>query len=260
MSSHPCATVHTSFSAYPMPASALECWSFCFGGLVLKRSVDILVAGFLLAVALPVLAIAAVLIKLDSDGPVIFRQVRMGRNFKRFQLWKLRTMQVSRSGPAYTFGADPRITRMGRWLRWSKIDEVPQLWNVLRGDMSMVGPRPVVPELTREFNRAYTKLLLVRPGLTDPATLKYCHEAEMLGQVADPLACFMTVVTPDKVRISQDYLQRANTRSDVSLMVATAWVLLRSCLRPLSGRRTSVEFGRVSEISGAGQPTAASGD
>ncbi len=215
---------------------------------MLKRSVDILVAGFLLAVALPVLAIAAVLIKLDSKGRIIFRQVRMGRNFKRFHLWKLRTMQVSGAGPAFTFGADPRITRIGRWLRWSKIDEVPQLWNVLRGDMSMVGPRPVVPELTKEFEHAYAQLLHVRPGLTDPATLKYCHEAEMLGQVADPLVYFKTVITPDKLRISQAYLLRANTRSDAGVMVATAWALLRSCRRPLSGPPACVAFVVVPKI------------
>lgn len=200
---------------------------------MLKRSVDIVLAGLLLTVALPVLAIAAVLIRFDSEGPVIFCQVRMGRNFKCFQLLKLRTMKVSGAGPAYTFGADPRITRCGRWLRWFKIDELPQLWNVLCGEMSLVGPRPVVPELTEEFKLAYMQLLQVRPGLTDPATLKYCHEAEMLGLVADPLTYFKTVVTPDKLRISQAYLQRADTLSDVGVMAATARVLLRSSRRPL---------------------------
>lgn len=215
---------------------------------MLKRSVDIVLAGFLLAVALPVLAIAAVLIKFDFEGPVIFRQVRMGRNFKKFQLLKLRTMKVSSAGPAYTFGADPRITRWGRWLRWFKIDELPQLWNVLRGDMSMVGPRPVIPELTAEFKPAYEQLLVVRPGLTDPATLKYCREAEMLALVADPLACFKTVLMPDKLRISQAYLQRASTWSDIGVMTATAWALLRSSRRPLSSLPSVVGFVAVPKI------------
>jgi lipopolysaccharide/colanic/teichoic acid biosynthesis glycosyltransferase len=147
-------------------------------------------------------------------------------------------------------------------LRWFKIDELPQLWNILCGDMSLVGPRPVVPELTKEFKLAYMQLLEVRPGLTDPASLKYCREAEMLALVADPLVYFKTVITPDKLRISQAYLQRANTRSDVVVMAATAWALLRSCRRPLSRQRVSTGFGRVPEIivSKAVQPTVASGD
>ena len=193
-----------------------------------KRSVDIAFAGLLLAVSLPFLAIAAIIIKLDSDGPVIFRQVRMGLRFKRFQLLKLRTMRVSSGGPAYTLGADPRITRPGRWLRCFKFDELPQLWNVLRGDMSLVGPRPVVPELTVEFKWAYDLLLETRPGLTDPATLKYCREAEILAMAPDPLEYFKTVVTPDKLRISQAYQQRANLWRDLSVMTGTAVALLRS--------------------------------
>ncbi len=113
-----------------------------------KRSVDIALAGLLLAVSLPLLAMAAIVIKLDSEGPAIYRQVRVGRRFRPFQLLKLRTMRASCGCPVYTLGADERITRSGRWLRWFKLDELPQLWNVLRGEMSLVGPRPVVPELT----------------------------------------------------------------------------------------------------------------
>lgn len=193
---------------------------------------DISLAGLLLALTLPFLAIAAVIIKLDSEGPVIFCQVRMGRNFRCFQLLKLRTMRVANGGPTYTLGADPRITRSGRWLRWLKLDELPQLWNVLRGDMSMVGPRPVVPELTTEFRQAYAQLLEARPGLTDPATLKYCREDEMLALVADPLEYFKTVVTPDKLRISEAYRQRANAWSDVGVMAGTALALFHSNWRP----------------------------
>jgi len=189
---------------------------------------DIALAGLLLAIALPFLAIAAIIIKLDSEGPVIFRQVRVGLRFKRFQLLKLRTMRVSSGGPAYTLGADPRITRPGRWLRCIKFDELPQLWNVVRGDMSLVGPRPVVPELAVEFKRAYDLLLEARPGLTDPATLKYCREAEILALVPDPLEYFKTVVTPDKLRISQAYQQRANLWTDLGVMAGTAAALLQS--------------------------------
>ncbi len=193
-----------------------------------KRSVDIALAGLLLVLALPFLAIAAIIIKLDSEGPVIFRQVRMGLRFRRFQLLKMRTMKTSIGGPAYTLGADERITRPGRWLRYFKFDELPQLWNVVCGDMSLVGPRPVVPELAFEFKRSYDLLLEARPGLTDPATLKYCRETEILALVPDPLEYFKTVVTPDKLRISQAYQQRANLWTDLGVMAGTAAALLQS--------------------------------
>lgn len=180
----------------------------------------------MLAASLPFLAFAALLIKLDSAGPVIFRQVRTGRGFRRFQLLKLRTMRGDEAGSPFTLGADPRITRVGRWLRRCKLDELPQLWNVMRGEMSLVGPRPVVPELTEEFRQAYTRLLEVRPGLSDPATLKYCHETEILTLVPEPLVYFKTVMTPDKLRISQAYLEQANLWSDLGVMLRTAFLLL----------------------------------
>ncbi len=192
---------------------------------MLKRSVDIVLAGLLLAVTLPLLVIAAIVIKLDSAGPVFFHQARMGRGFRRFQLLKLRTMQFCGEGSAYTLGADSRITRAGRWLRWLKFDELPQLWNVLRGEMSIVGPRPVIPELTMEFRWEYERLLKVRPGLTDPAAIKYCREAEFLAGIPEPLRYFKNVVTPDKLRISLNYLARADLVSDFGVMVKTAVAL-----------------------------------
>jgi lipopolysaccharide/colanic/teichoic acid biosynthesis glycosyltransferase len=211
---------------------------------VVKRSLDVVLAVFLLVLALPVLAFSALLIRWDSDGPILFRQARMGRDFKPFQLLKLRTMRQSMKGTAFTLGADPRITRVGRWLRWLKIDELPQLWNVLRGEMSMVGPRPVVPELALEFRRSFERLLRSRPGLTDPATLKYCREAEMLDLVPDPMRYFKSVVTPDKLLISQLYQQRATVLSDLCVLAATALALLlpdrRTRLIPLRTGKTPV--------------------
>jgi lipopolysaccharide/colanic/teichoic acid biosynthesis glycosyltransferase len=202
---------------------------------VLKRALDILFASALLAISFPLLAAAALLIKLDSEGPVLFRQLRMGRGYRRFKLSKLRTMNILGDGPAYTLGADPRITRVGRWLRRFKIDELPQLWNVLRGDMSMVGPRPVIPQLAIEFDWAYARLLTVRPGLTDPASLKYCRETEILAAVPDAYRYFKAVVTPDKIRISLGYLQRANPLSDVLIIVQTALVLVSPSMRKRYG-------------------------
>jgi lipopolysaccharide/colanic/teichoic acid biosynthesis glycosyltransferase len=141
-------------------------------------------------------------------------------------------MQPSGEGSAYTLGADSRITRSGRWLRWLKFDELPQLWNVLCGDMSIVGPRPVIPELTIEFRWEYERLLKVRPGLTDPAAIKYCRETELLAQVPEPLRYFKTVVTPDKLRISMNYLAKADMMSDFGVMVETAVALYSASWRP----------------------------
>lgn len=200
------------------------------GGLVPKRILDIALSGFLLILTFPLVAIAAMVIKMESGDPAVFCQLRTGRGFKTFRLFKLRTMRCCFTGSAYTLGADPRITRAGRWLRRFKIDELPQLWNVLRGDMSMVGPRPVIPELTEEFHGSYERLLTVRPGLTDPATLKYCREAEMLALVPDPLRHFKTVVTPDKLRISNAYLENSNVWSDLVVLLDTAMALLPSTL------------------------------
>jgi lipopolysaccharide/colanic/teichoic acid biosynthesis glycosyltransferase len=198
---------------------------------VLKRTTDVVFATVLLASVLPLLAFAALLIKMDSEGPVIFCQPRMGRRFRRFQLYKLRTMNLTAGGSAYTLGADPRITRVGRWLRLYKVDELPQLWNVLRGEMSMVGPRPVIPQLAQEFDWAYARLLIVRPGLTDPASLKYSNEAEILERVLHADNYFKTVITPDKIRISQDYLLHANSGSDLAIVMMTALALISPAYR-----------------------------
>lgn len=196
-----------------------------------KRCVDGSLGVLLLLVALPFLAIAAILIKIDSGEPVLFCQLRMGRRFKVFKLLKLRTMRACCDGPVYTLDADLRITRVGRWLRRFKIDELPQLWNVLCGDMSLVGPRPVVPELTWEFRQGYEMLLVVRPGLTDPATMKYCREAEILAMVPDPDEYFKTVMMPDKLRISYAYIQRATAWSDMVVLMGTFAALLPSASR-----------------------------
>jgi lipopolysaccharide/colanic/teichoic acid biosynthesis glycosyltransferase len=204
-------------------------------GHVLKRSVDFALAGVLLAVSLPVILLAAVLIKLESSGPVIFCQSRMGRGFRRFTLLKLRTMDAGGDGSPITLGADPRITRVGRWLRRFKLDELPQLWNVLNGDMSLVGPRPVIPELTVEFKPAYCRLLEVRPGLTDPATIKYCREEQILALVPDPLEFFKTVVVPDKLGISQAYAREATVWSDLGVLAKTAFALLAPWRQPQCG-------------------------
>lgn len=211
---------------------------------MLKRAFDLSCATILLILSIPILAFAALLIKLDSAGPVMFCQHRMGRKFMRFQLFKLRTMNLGGAGPAYTLGADPRITRVGRWLRKYKIDELPQLLNVLLGDMSMVGPRPVIPELAFEFDWAYVRLLAVRPGLTDPASLKYSNETEILAATPDAYRHFKTVITPDKIRISLAYLKYASVWTDLAIVVKTALALVSPSMRlrfgPAAARQNPV--------------------
>ena len=189
---------------------------------MVKRFVDIAVSLALLLVASPVLAAAAVIILITSPGPVLFRQTRMGRDYRPFEIVKLRTMAHAQAGLAYTLGADPRITPFGQWLRRTKLDELPQLWNVLRGEMSLVGPRPVLPELTYEFHEYYEFLLQVRPGLTDPASLKYSQETRLLALAPNPMHFFKTVVTPDKIRISFEYLAHANLWTDAVTLAMTA--------------------------------------
>ena len=149
----------------------------------------------------------------------------MGRNATPFTIYKLRTMRLSVIGPAYVRDNDPRITRFGRWLRRSKLDELPQLWNVLRGDMSLVGPRPVAPEVAEAFSRQYQELLKDRPGLTDPATLKYSNESVTLARAVCPADCFAQEIMPDKLRLSAAYARQATFWGDLALIGKTIGVV-----------------------------------
>jgi lipopolysaccharide/colanic/teichoic acid biosynthesis glycosyltransferase len=195
---------------------------------MLKRAFDIVASVIGLILLSPVLMLAAILVKCSSQGPVLFRQDRVGRNFRKFRLFKIRTMCVNNSDVAITCGADPRITRVGKVLRNLKIDELPQLWNVLRGDMSFVGPRPEVPQYTRIFYEDYAQVLTVRPGITSAASLKYRDEARILGQVEDPLDYYIRVILPDKLGLEKEYIKRSSFCYDLSLILAT----LRACVSP----------------------------
>jgi lipopolysaccharide/colanic/teichoic acid biosynthesis glycosyltransferase len=219
---------------------ALEESRWLSGGTVVKRFLDVSVASFLLLLALPLLLLAAVLVLVSSPGPVLFRQVRMGKDYRPFEILKLRTMRHGVDGLAYTLGRDPRITPIGELLRRTKLDELPQLWNVIRGDMSLVGPRPVLPELTYEFREFYIYLLRTRPGLTDPASLKYSQETRLLGQAEDAMEFFKAVVTPDKIRMSLKYMDRATLWTDLEMMAMTAAV----CCFPALSRR----YGEMPEV------------
>lgn len=203
---------------------------------MIKRGMDILLSAVLLLLVSPILLISAAIIAFTSPGPVIFRQTRIGRKCKPFTLFKLRTMAHNAPGLEYTLGRDPRITPFGQWLRNTKMDELPQLWNVLRGEMSLVGPRPVIPQLTEEFQMYYRLLLRGRPGLTDPASLKYRQETELLQGAADSEDFFKRVVTPDKINISLAYMETATLWTDFGLLFMTAIVCMVPSLSRLYGR------------------------
>jgi lipopolysaccharide/colanic/teichoic acid biosynthesis glycosyltransferase len=190
---------------------------------MMKRIIDILVSLIGLICLLPLLLLVAVLIKLDSPGPVFFRQVRIGMRFRRFQILKFRTMvqdSLTR-GQAITVGDDPRITRVGWFLRKTKIDELPQLINVLRGEMTFVGPRPEVPQYVEMFREDYEEILKVRPGITDLASIKYRDEAALLGQSKNPEEEYITHVLPDKINLSKEYLKRSSFFFDLTLVFKT---------------------------------------
>ena len=197
-----------------------------------KRAFDILVSVAGLIVLLPLLLLVATAIKLDSSGPVFFRQWRVGRKFRRFGIYKFRTMiddELDRGLPI-TVGRDSRITRVGKILRKTKIDELPQLLNVLKGDMSLVGPRPEVPRYVELFRPDYEHILKVRPGLTDLASLKYSDEASILGQSANPEGDYVARLLPDKIRLANEYIQRSSLWFDAKLIVETIIKLFGSRL------------------------------
>ncbi len=190
---------------------------------MMKRLLDIIAALFGLLLLLPLLPFVALWIKLDSSGPVFFRQERIGKNFRMFQILKFRTMvaEAASVGGPITVGNDRRITRAGKFLRKLKIDELPQLVNVLIGDMSLVGPRPEVREFVELFQEDYVEILKVRPGVTDLASLKYHDEASVLGREIDPEVAYRTRVLPEKIWLAKAYIRNASFGFDVKLILKT---------------------------------------
>ena len=175
----------------------------------------------------PLLALASVGIAVTSPGPVLFRQRRVGRGGRPFTLYKLRTMRPSSTGSDVTARDDPRITPFGRLLRRTKLDELPQLWNVLRGDMGLVGPRPEVPQYVNVDDPLWQRVLEVRPGITDPVTLRLRDEEALLGAVdGDRERFYRQELLPSKLREYASYLDRRSWRTDVQILVRTVAVLL----------------------------------
>ena len=194
----------------------------------MKRLFDILASGLGLLVLSPLFLVLAVWIPLDSPGPVFYRQTRVGRGGRDFRIFKFRTMRVGADkGSLVTIGGrDPRVTRVGAFLRRLKLDELPQLLNVLVGDMSLVGPRPEVRKYVDLYTPEQSHVLDVRPGMTDAASIKYRNESELLGQVKDPEDYYIHVILPDKLAINLDYVRNHSFWGDIKLIFKTIWTVV----------------------------------
>jgi lipopolysaccharide/colanic/teichoic acid biosynthesis glycosyltransferase len=203
----------------------------------MKRGFDLLMAFAGLVLLFPLLILVAVLVKADSRGPIFFRQERIGRGFRPFLIYKFRTMisDTSGKGRLITVGNDPRITRAGRLLRATKIDELPQLINVFKGEMSFVGPRPEVREYVELFRKDYEKILKIRPGITDLASVKYHNEAAILEQAENPEDEYVRRVLPEKIELAREYLQRSSLFFDLVLIFKTLCKLFEFRTSSLKG-------------------------
>jgi len=190
---------------------------------VLKRTFDLILALCALVLLGPLLLLIAVLIKLDDGGPVLYRGVRIGRAGVPFRICKFRTMVMNadRLGGPSTPDDDPRITKPGRWLRRSKLDELPQLLNVMSGKMSFVGPRPEVAREVALYSDEERALLRVRPGITDWASIRFRDEGAILRGATDPHETYRRVIRPEKMRLALEYVRTASLATDVQILLAT---------------------------------------
>ncbi|MGC4078250.1 MAG: sugar transferase [Rubrivivax sp.] len=192
-----------------------------------KRLFDLVGAAVALLLLSPLLLAAALAVKLDSPGPVFFRQQRVGRGGVPFRIHKFRTMREGAPGLQITVGDDPRITRVGRWLRRTRIDELPQFIDVLQGTMSLVGPRPEVPRYVEFYPpELRERVLSVRPGITDPVSLAYADESELLARAADPEREYVEVLLPRKLQAAAAYAERATLWTDLGVLLRSVGVLL----------------------------------
>ncbi len=190
--------------------------------MTLKYIFDRLMALIGLLLLWPILLIVAVLVRVKMpDGPIIFRQQRVGKGGRLFTIYKFRTMSVCHSGSSVSVAGEARITPLGAALRKYKLDELPELWNVLIGDMSFVGPRPDVPGYADKLQGDDRIILTLRPGITGPATLKYRNEESLLATVDNPVKYNDTVIYPDKVRINKQYAQHISLLTDIHIILAT---------------------------------------
>lgn len=197
--------------------------------LALKRAMDIVLSAGGLLVLSPLLLLCALAVKVDSPGGVFYRQERIGRYGKPFRIFKFRTMveNADKKGLLITVGADSRITRVGKFLRKTKMDELPQLLNVFIGDMSFVGPRPEVKRYVDLYTPAQRNVLLVRPGITDYASLAYRDENTLLEKSGDPEQTYIQTIMPEKLELNRRYLGEISVLTDIKLIVSTVLAIAK---------------------------------
>jgi lipopolysaccharide/colanic/teichoic acid biosynthesis glycosyltransferase len=195
---------------------------------VVKRLFDIVASGCGLIILSPLFVILAIWIKLDSPGPVFYRQVRVGRQNKDFRIFKFRSMRLGadKQGLITVGGRDPRVTRSGYFIRKYKLDEFPQLINVFVGDMSLVGPRPEVRKYVDMYTEEQMRVLDVRPGITDLASIRYRNENELLEKAEDPDKYYVEVIMQDKLAINLEYVANHSFWYDMKLIFKTFWEII----------------------------------
>ncbi len=196
----------------------------------MKRLFDIIFALVMLLLFSPLFVVLACWVSIDSRGGVFFGQERVGLNGKPFKLWKFRTMKPhSEKGGQLTVGAsDSRITRAGYYLRKFKVDELPQLWNVVLGDMSVVGPRPEVPRYVALYSPEQRRVLSIRPGITDYASLRYFEESNILAKSANPQETYIQEIMPTKLALNLEYVHKHSFAGDLAIIVKTGWRILKA--------------------------------
>lgn len=210
-----------------------------------KRLLDVSASLAGLLLLSPLLLLISLAVKLGSRGPVIFRQDRVGKDRQMFKMWKFRSMvcDADKKGPLITASNDSRVTPLGKYLRRWKLDELPQLWNVLVGDMSLVGPRPELPFYVRNYSRDQLGVFVVRPGITDPATLEYRNEENILAAATDRERFYTKVVLPHKLELNLEYIRTLSWRLDLIVILMTLKLVSH-----LPAPRTAASDGRSSPI------------
>lgn len=197
--------------------------------IVFKRIFDIVASFCGLFILSPILLVIAILIKIDSKGPVFFKQQRVGKNKKVFKIYKFRTMvtDAEKIGKQITIGNDIRITNVGKIIRKCKLDELPQLINVLRGEMSLVGPRPEVPKYVELYDEYQEQILLVKPGITDYASVEFRNENETLGYSINPEKTYIEDVMPSKIDLNMKYIKNISLIEDFKIIIITVLALIK---------------------------------
>ena len=212
--------------------------------MLLKRVLDVLVSAAILCLISPIIAVVALAVLVESGRPILFSQIRVGRNLRKFRILKFRTMRIENNGPSVTIAGDRRITRVGAILRRTKLDELPQFWNVIRGDMSIVGPRPEVPEYVDLFRARFARILAVRPGITDIASIHYRDEERLLANCENPLMEYRERVLPAKLDLAEKYIRERSIAGDFRIIVQSA----RAAFWPRSAAKSSTQTRQHSSV------------